>query len=60
MLSLPYPSSELNSTTPWLQSENVIVSVPHGLRTIASGSKLGIHRPPVGSATLEMLALLPL
>src|SRR6185369_14512290 len=60
MLSLPYPSSELNSTRPWLQSAKVIVSVPHGLRTIEFALKFGIQRPPTGSATLEIVAVLPL
>ena len=48
MLPVPYPTTELKSTLPWLQSVKVNVSVPQGLVTIWFGSKFGIQRPPVG------------
>src|SRR6266566_3271511 len=45
MLPVPYPSTELKSTLPWLQSVNVNASVPQKLFTIWLGLKFGIQRP---------------
>ena len=43
-----------------IESLNVNVSVPQGLRTIWLGSKFGIQRPPVGMSTAVIVAVLPL
>jgi len=59
MLPVPYPSTELKFTLPWLQLVKVNVSVPQMLFTIWLGSKFGIQRPPVGKITGVIVAVSP-